>query len=196
MRLMEDLHLVENPGTGIKAMLEAMRKANLEPPRFDDKRSSFWVTFRNHSLMSPEAITWLNQFAGLPLNDRQRLALVYLRHNDRIANNDYQRLNQVDLTTAGRELRALVQLDLIEQQSAKRWTYYTLKAARDLPVSSASEEHGIIAYVRELGSITNAQCRDLLKVDDDRAWYLFKKLSDARRLKPEGKGRWRKYVLP
>ena len=109
MRLMEDLHLVENRGSGIKSMLEAMRLANLEPPRFDDKRSSFWVTFRNHTLMGPEAITWLNQFARLALNDRQRLALVYLRNNERMANNDYQRLNRVDALTAGRELRGLVQ---------------------------------------------------------------------------------------
>jgi ATP-dependent DNA helicase RecG len=198
MRLMEDLHLVENRGTGIRAMLEAMRQANLEPPRFEDKRSSFWVTFRNHSLMSPDAVTWLNHFAALPLNDRQRLALVYLRHNDRIANNEYQRLNQVDSITAGRELRGLVQAELIEQQSAKRWTYYTLKVARDLPttIGPSSEEDRIIGYVQENGSITNALCRDLLKVDDDRAWYLLKKLSDAGRLKPEGKGRWRKYVLP
>jgi len=59
-------------GSGIRALREAMRRANLEPPRFDDKRSSFWVTFCNHTLMSPEAVTWLNQFAASPLNDRQR----------------------------------------------------------------------------------------------------------------------------
>ena len=32
MRLMEDLHLVENRGSGIRAMLEAMRRANLSRP--------------------------------------------------------------------------------------------------------------------------------------------------------------------
>jgi hypothetical protein len=85
-----------------------MRQANLEPPRFEDRRSSFWVTFRNHSLMSPDAIAWLNQLARLALNDRQRLALVYLRHNDRMANSDYQRLCRVDSTTAGRELRRIL----------------------------------------------------------------------------------------
>jgi predicted HTH transcriptional regulator len=68
------LHAVENRGSGIRAMLHALREANLEPPRFDDRRSSFLVTFRNHTLMSPEAINWLNQFANVPLNDRQRLA--------------------------------------------------------------------------------------------------------------------------
>ncbi|MEW6416611.1 MAG: ATP-binding protein [Nitrospirota bacterium] len=42
MRLMEDLHIVENRGSGIRTMIEAMRRANLEPPRLQDKRTSFW----------------------------------------------------------------------------------------------------------------------------------------------------------
>ncbi len=195
MRLMEDLHLVENRGSGIRAMLEAMRRANLEPPRFEDKRSSFWVTFRNHTLMSPEAITWLNQFASLPLEDRQRLALVYLRYNDQITNHDYQRLNQVDSITAGRELRGLVQAGLVEQQSAHRWTYYTLNVSRELPGESAaaSQENQILAYVRENGSIGSAECQAILKVDYRRAWYLLKKLTESGNLTPIGSGKGRRY---
>lgn len=195
MRLMEDLHLVENRGSGIRAMLEAMRRANLEPPRFEDKRSSFWVTFRNHTLMSPEAITWLNQFARLPLNDRQRLALVYLRYNDQITNSDYQRLNQVDALTAGRELRGLVQAGLVEQQSARRWTYYTLTVPRELPTQPplVSQEEQILAYAREQGSIGSAECQALLKVDYRRAWYLLKKVTETGALSPRGKGKGRRY---
>ena len=197
MRLLEDLHLVENRGSGIKAMLEAMRQANLEPPRFDDRRSSFWVTFRNHSLMSPEAIAWLNQFAGLSLNDRQRLALVYLRHNERMANNDYQRLNRVDAITAGRELRGLVQASLVEQQSAKRWTYYTLRASRDLPaVSPASEEDQILAYVRDKGAITNRECRELLGITVFRASRLLQAIQAKGFLRRTGERRWARYELP
>ena len=79
MRMMEDMQVVENRGSGISAMLHTMREANLEPPRFDDRRASFKVTFHNHTLMTPEAISWLNQFSHLPLNDHQRLALIYLR---------------------------------------------------------------------------------------------------------------------
>lgn len=95
-------HLNES-GTG------AMRSANLEPPRFQDRRSSFLVTMRNLTLMNAEAIAWLNRFADRPINDRQRLALVYLRHNQQITNFDYQRLAHVDSVTASRELRGLVQ---------------------------------------------------------------------------------------
>jgi hypothetical protein len=36
-----------------------------------------------------------------PLNDRQRLSLVYLRHHNQITNNDYRRLNRVDTMVAG-----------------------------------------------------------------------------------------------
>jgi ATP-dependent DNA helicase RecG len=126
MQLMEDVrvagdrHLVENRGAGIRTMIEAMRRANLEPPRFQDRRTSFLVTFRNHTLMSPQAVAWLNQFAAHRLNDHQRLALVYLRHNEQITNSDYQRLNHVDSVTANRELRGLVQEGLIEQHNTRR----------------------------------------------------------------------------
>ena len=98
MRMMEDLHLVENRGTGIKVMLQSLREASLEPPKFEDARNSFRVKFFNHTLMNPEAIRWLKQFVDYPINDRQRLALVYLRQqgNQEMTNGDYRRLNHVD----------------------------------------------------------------------------------------------------
>jgi hypothetical protein len=65
-------------------MLQALRDANLEPPYFDDRRSSFLVTLRNHTLLNPQAIVWLNQFADnlkdrVPDALRRRLAASRLR---------------------------------------------------------------------------------------------------------------------
>jgi ATP-dependent DNA helicase RecG len=196
MRMMEDLHIVENRGSGIKAMLRALREANLEPPSFDDRRASFLVTFRNHTLMNPEAVRWLNQFATLPLNDRQRVALVYLRQHDRITNADYRRLNRVDPLVAGQELRGLVEADLVEQDGVGRWTTYRLSIARELPEPErrVTDEDRILAYVREKGSITNGECQVLLGVQRNRAQYLLRKLRQANRLKAEGAGKWRKYL--
>lgn len=42
MRMMEDLHILENRGSGTKAMVRALRQANLEPPAFEDPRFSFF----------------------------------------------------------------------------------------------------------------------------------------------------------
>ena len=197
MRMMEDMHVVENRGSGIRAMLQAMLDANLEPPRFADRRSSFLVTFRNHTMMNPEAITWLKQFAHIPLNDRQRLALVYLRQHDQITNSDYQRLNRVNAMVAGQDLRGLVQTGLVVQHGASRWTSYTLGIPRErLELKTLqADEAKILAFVREHGSIANTECRDLLAVNEARAYYLLQKLSSSGQLRSEGTGWWRRYVL-
>ena len=198
MRMMEDVHIVENRGSGIKAMLYALRAANLEPPAFDDRRSSFKVTFRNYTLMNPDAVAWLNQFADMPLNDRQRQGLVYLRQHQHLNNSDYRRLNRVDPMLAGQEPRGLVDADVIDQEGIGRWTRYRLEVSPELAAQRKpqTDEDRIVARVREAGSITNSGCRELLGVDDTRAYYLLKKLCDAGRLKPDGKGKCRKYVLP
>jgi ATP-dependent DNA helicase RecG len=198
MRMMEDLHIVENRGSGIKAMVASLRQANLEPPAFADRRSSFLVTFRNHTLMSPEAIRWLNQFASLPLNDRQRIALAYLRQHERITNADYRRLNRVEAAVAGQELRGLVDANLAEQDGVGRWTTYSLKVARELPeqLEPVTDEDKILAFAREKGAISNSDCQTLLGVDENRAYYLLRKLANAGQLKPHGRGKGRKYILP
>ena len=197
MRMMEDMHIVENRGSGIRAMLQVMLDANLEPPRFADRRSSFLVTFRNHTMMNPEAIAWLNQFAHVSLNDRQRLALVYLRQHDQITNSDYQRLNRVNAMVAGQDLRGLVQTGLVAQRGASRWTSYTLQVSQELLLQKflLLDAAKILAYVREHGSITNTECRKLLQVDLQRASYLLKKLVAEGSLRREGERRWARYRL-
>jgi predicted HTH transcriptional regulator len=194
----ETVIAVENRGSGIKSMLQALRDANLEPPKFDDRRSSFLVTFRNHTLLNPQAIAWLNQFANHPLNDRQRLALVYLRQHGHITNPDYRRLNRVDPLVAGRELRSLVESALVEQEGTRRWTSYRLQVSPDVPaqIELSTEEKEILAWISEKKSITNKECRQLLGVGPTRAYYLLKRLCDAKHIKSTGAGKGRSYSLP
>jgi len=206
MRMMEDMQVVENRGSGISAMLHTMREANLEPPRFDDRRASFKVTFHNHTLMTPEAISWLNHFSHLPLNDQQRLALVYLRQHSHIDNRDYRRLNRVDMITGGQDLRDMVHTGLVEQTGFGRWTKYVLKVKglridnsvhkSDEEKISQTDEEKILAYAQKHGSINNTKCRDLLVVDSNRASYLLKKMAKTGILKQDGSRRWTKYSLP
>jgi len=179
-------------------MIEAMRRANMEPPRLNDKRTSFWVTFSNHTLMGPQAVEWLNQFADRSLNDHQRLALVYLRYNKRMVNNDYQRLNHVDSVTATRELRGLVEEGLIDQHGTRRWAFYQLSVPSKIekPDASKTEEEKILAHVQKHGSINNAECRELLEVDLHRASHLLKKMRNQGLLRKGGERRWTRYFLP
>jgi ATP-dependent DNA helicase RecG len=198
MRMMEDMQVVENRGSGISAMLHAMREANLEPPRFDDRRASFKVTFHNHTLMTKEAVSWLNQFSHLLLNDHQRLALVYLRQHSYIDNRDYRRLNRVGMVIAGQDLRGMVKTGLVEQTGFGRWTKYRLfisDVGVKVPAIEPDEEK-IISYIKRHGSITNADCRELLQANLHNTSYFLKKMIKKGLIEPEGKHRWTRYRLP
>jgi ATP-dependent DNA helicase RecG len=199
VRLLEDLHLVENRGSGIKAMIGAMRSANLEPPRFNDKRTSFLVTLRNLTMMNADALIWLSSFADIPLNDRQRLALVYLRHNQQITNFDYQRLAHVDSVTATRDLRGLVQSGLTRQHSSRRWSHYTLNVPIEekvVAVIPRTPEEVVLEYVRVNGFITRKQCTILLKLKDILARKLLFEMRDRGSLKQIGVKKGSRYILP
>lgn len=57
------------------------------------------------------------------------------------------------------------------------------------------QEERILAFVRERGSISNPECRDLLTVDLHRASYLLKKLHAEGMLEKMGERRWTRYRL-
>ncbi len=133
MRLLEDLPvedgrvMCENRGTGITAMLESLRAAGMEPPRFDDRHTTFRLTFTNTSLLDDATLAWLNRFAAYDLNGAQRLALAYAHREGRLTHADYRRLNpSLDSTEVTRHLTDLVQRGLLNQHGTRRWTFYTL----------------------------------------------------------------------
>ena len=59
-----------------------------------------------------------------------------------------------------------------------------------------ADDERILGYVREHGSINNAECRELLGVDLHRASYLLKRLAAEGELKRKGERRWAHYRLP
>jgi ATP-dependent DNA helicase RecG len=198
MRLLEETRLVENRGSGIPMMITSMREAHLEPPQFHDTRASFRVIFKNHTLLDPETVTWLNQFVGYPLTDAQRMAIVYLRTNPRMTNSDYRRLNNTTTVDATRELRELVDLRLIEMHGTRRWAYYMLAARAKVELEPADPQIRLVLnYVCEHGSINNRECRDLLGWKDEergKAYRLLYRLAGERKLRKEGRGRGTRYT--
>lgn len=111
MRLLEELEIVENRGSGIRTMVEAMRKIHLSPPKFSNRHTNFLITFYNHTLLDEETIEWLNRFKDIELNDNQRFAIAYLKADpnlERLTNRDYQRITSVDSVQATRDLGDMV----------------------------------------------------------------------------------------
>ncbi|MHC1733444.1 MAG: ATP-binding protein [Bacteroidales bacterium] len=126
VRLLGEVGLVENRGSGIRAMVSAMREAHLEPPKFEDHHDYFKVIFSNQALLDSESLAWLNQFASISFNSRQRTALAYLHKHEQMTNGEYCRLNSVDSVSATKDLKGLVDSGLVEMHGTRRWAFYQL----------------------------------------------------------------------
>ena len=62
------------------------------------------------------------------MNDRQVKAIFFLEENEKITNSDYQKINFVSRETATRDLKELIEKDLINTRGQKgAGAFYTLK---------------------------------------------------------------------
>lgn len=125
VRVLEDLNIVENRGSGIPTMSKEMRELKLEPPVFEEKRGDFWVIFKNHTLMTKEDIEWIKSL-GMDLTEDEAIALTFIKKNGKITNGDYQKLNNVNRDKALIDLKRLISKELISAQGIGSGTYYVL----------------------------------------------------------------------
>ena len=102
------------------------------------------------------------------------------------------------MMTAGQDLRSLVQTGLVKQTGFGRWTKYILKSP-DIKIDDSvleGDEEKVISFIVKHGSINNSECRKLLNVNDDRAYYLLRKLTEKGEVKAQKKGKGRRHVMP
>ena len=122
MRLLEDFGYVERRGLGVDQMIRAMARAGLQPPVFENRGSSFWVTLQGKALAQP-----LLDLESLSLNERQIRAVAHLQKHARLANREYQKLFGVSERTALYDLQGLVEAGLALPVSSGRGRYYILR---------------------------------------------------------------------
>ncbi|MBB5853885.1 ATP-binding protein [Amycolatopsis umgeniensis] len=121
-----DRPICENRGSGIPAMLAAMRDAKLSPPRFADDISTFKATFPNHTLMGDGAVQWIASLREHGLTDSQCHGLAMLFHGETLNNQAYRNANDLDSRVATEELGDLVARGLLVPAGGRRYAHYTL----------------------------------------------------------------------
>jgi ATP-dependent DNA helicase RecG len=122
MRLLEHHGYVEKRGLGVDRMIHAMSSANLPPPAFEDRGTSFWVTLKAGSPLLP-----LPDLSRLGLSERQARAVYYIRAHGRITNREYQIEFDVSERTALYDLQGLVDAGLVLPLSSGRGRHYILR---------------------------------------------------------------------
>lgn len=123
----EDRTVCENRGSGIRAMLAALRQAGMSPPSFKDSTTAFEVVLPNHTLLDDETVDWLRQLGREGLRDTQCTALALMRRGEVMDNTRYRAATGItDSRAATFELQDLVARELVAQTGTRSGARYTL----------------------------------------------------------------------
>jgi ATP-dependent DNA helicase RecG len=99
-----------------------MATAGLEPPTFENRGTSFWVTLKGRPIRRAAS-----DLVRLGLNERQIEAIGYLRSHGRLTNREFQTEFGVSERTALYDLQGLAEAGVILPVSSGRGRYYILK---------------------------------------------------------------------
>ena len=113
--------LVERYGSGIERIMTAFRDAGMPVPAFASTPLGFTLTMRMDMLNE-------SSLREMKLNERQILAINHLKTEGGITSSVYQSLTGVSATTALKDLKALVEIGILERVSlSKKKTRYVLR---------------------------------------------------------------------
>lgn len=136
MNYLRETGVTEQLARGIRTIKHELRSAGLQEPRFENVGSSFVATLYHSAFIPLVDRDWLSKFATFNLNERQRTALLKLKH-DGVAvgmNNkqyrDFNGMNRIgDDQMANRDLRKMVSLGLIYKTGENKATRYFIHEA-------------------------------------------------------------------
>ena len=115
---------IEEKGSGLGRMRDAMISHGLRPPVFDFADGYFVVTLPGHE----QAWSSTRLAPGLlaKLEDRQKRIIDFVDENGRITRNDCVKRFKVSSKTATRELNRLVEVGVLEKREKGPATHYVL----------------------------------------------------------------------
>jgi len=114
--------IMDERGSGILRMEEAMEKWELEKPNYAEKDGYFVITFKGPS----RAEKPLDEEILKNLNERQKKALEYIKVYSKITSMDYRKLCLVVKDTANRDLVDLIKKRIIKKEGIGKAVFYRL----------------------------------------------------------------------
>ncbi|HSX67044.1 ATP-binding protein [Nocardioides sp.] len=196
----EDRTVCENRGSGIRAMLAALRHAGMSPPRFKDTTTAFEVLLPNHTLLDDETVAWL-QLLGLEgLRDTQSTALALMRRGDVLDNASYRAATGItDSRVATFELQDLVARELVTQTGTHSGARYTLSEyAANIHSGSRRARPNRRRQVLDLlglhTELSKAEISELLSLNPKTAEHWLRTLKAEGSVEPTEPGRGSKHT--
>lgn len=208
MKVLEDVAIpgegrpvCENRGSGIRAMVSALRNAGMGLPAFRDRVTAFVVTLPNHSLLDDETLRWLEGLGREGLRDTQCIGLALMRRGELLDHARYRAATGIqDGRVATFELQDLVARELVQQTGTGRGSRYRL-APEVLAARPAARRPDRRRQVREvldlLGEASKAEIAEQLRMNPKSAehWLRVMKSEGTVEATARGTSRATKYRL-
>ena len=125
VRILQEMGEIRNAGTGVRRMFSEAKKYRLEPPVFESAGEDFTVRLGNREILGMEDIRRLEEM-NLKIDEDRMAAVSYAMKNGSINNREYQNLNDVNRDEAFRELKSLVDQEVLIQEGTGSGTYYVV----------------------------------------------------------------------
>ncbi|HKL10398.1 MAG TPA: ATP-binding protein [Clostridia bacterium] len=125
VRILQEMGEIRNAGTGVRTMLTEAKKYRLEPPVFESSVEDFTARLGNREILGIEDIRRLEEM-NLKIDEDRMAAVSYAMKNGSINNREYQNLNDVNRDEAFRELKSLVDQEVLIQEGTGSGTYYVV----------------------------------------------------------------------
>lgn len=184
LRLLEDVEapdgrtVCENRGSGIPAMVRALRDAGMSTPAFRDEFAFFEVKLSNATLLDADTIAWLTSLGQPGLSDAQVLGLARMRRGEELRNATYRTGLALDSRIATTELADLVQRGLAETTTGRT---YRLAAAVPSPADDsplAAEAQAVLDLLSDRGPLSRRQLTDELGWSPSQVLYRLRQLRE------------------
>ena len=114
-----DMAWIERWGSGVQKIRTACAEAELPEPVFQEDQG-FSVIFRKD-------VFDRDYLVRVGLSVRQISAVLYAKLNGKITNADYQRIADISAATARRDLKDLIDKNILEMKGERKGIYYILK---------------------------------------------------------------------
>ncbi len=113
--------LIERYGSGVERIIAAFCDAGMPPPEFSSMPLGFILTMRKDMLDE-------SSLREMGLNDRQVLAVKWIKEKGSITSGEYRSLTGISATMALKDLKVLINLGILERVGAsRRETRYVLR---------------------------------------------------------------------
>ena len=194
--------LVEKSGVGVKRIFYTQLISGKRPPEYWTDGASVRITLFNGAI--DEAFVRLlrkREREGDTVGLDELILLAALTRQRELSVPDAAQLLQLSPARARECLMQMVHKGLLERSGVRKGLVFRLSSSvyrelgesvayiRERGIDALRHEELILTYVRQFGSITNRQVRELLGVDTFVASRTLKKLVDAGKLSRIGSGK-------